>query len=633
MLETMRMCPRTRARMRAAKHPRTAALAGPSPIRYSSAMYFRVMLAVLSLCIACDREDLGEIEARGKDHKGDPVEALPPLEGCSELAFEAGFVFGPGHALIRGLGDLPYNSATCEALALDADGDHVVDGQAICDKRAAKSQGLAPGSTHFVTFDVGEATQCGCSCGPRSSCDNPAKYSDYDAIGAGTYADPHELYTAAQLRDIAASPDAWSRSYVQCGDIDLALNYAPNRPYFMIPEFTGDYDGQGHAIRGFTYDTAGPYYHPPTAPEQYIGLFQVLAGRVSRLDLTAVDVSALAPNLYLGGLAGHAAVTDFWRIAVDGRVAGDLHEALVGGVASTSYGSRFTDVTVDVELIGLMVGGVTYRAGGTLPSFFERIHATVDIDAGWYAGAVAHAAFDTHARDIRADGYIHTGDNAGGVFNIFMGTLLRGASDVDIDAFLNAGGLINSCYNCGVAQSRASGDIVAPEGGGLINAVAAFTPAPTYVVDSYATGSIIGGGPDGINAMGGLINTVYGDVAIARCYSSGTVTGTATYGGVAGFIGYAEGAEILDSFTTSAATGPNMLPFARLDDYANPSPVDPSNRYDSDVTPFVPNQGTPVSGATGVFFDPNTHFGWSWPTGSGGWTFTPGQLPTLTDVP
>jgi hypothetical protein len=126
------------------------------------------------------------------------------------------------------------------------------------------------------------------------------------------------------------------------------------------------------------------------------------------------------------------------------------------------------------------------------------------------------------------------------------------------------------------------------------------------VVDSYATGSIVGGEPGGSNAMGGLINTVHGDVSIARCYSSGTLTGNATYGHVAGAIGYGDGPEILDSFTTSAATGPNMLPFG----YLTLSPVHPSNRYDSDVTPIVPDQGTPVSGATGVFFDPNTHFGW-----------------------
>jgi len=65
----------------------------------------------------------------------------------------------------------------------------------------------------------------------------------------------------------------------------------------------------------------------------------------------------------------------------------------------------------------------------------------------------------------------------------------------------------------------------------------------------------------------------------------------------------------------------------------SPAPIDPSNRYDSDVNPIVPDQGTPVSGATGVFSDPNTHFGYDWPVGAGGWTFTPGQLPTLTDLP
>jgi len=45
-----------------------------------------------------------------------------------------------------------------------------------------------------------------------------------------------------------------------------------------------------------------------------------------------------------------------------------------------------------------------------------------------------------------------------------------------------------------------------------------------------------------------------------------------------------------------------------------------------------PRPGYAASLAAGVFSDPDADLGYSWPTGSGGWTFAPGQLPRLTDA-
>jgi hypothetical protein len=620
-------------------------------------MKLHAFVMTLGVCAACDVEDPVEVAARDKELPVDPKDAdkpppvdpedadkpppvdpedadKPPSQFCSEAAFEAKMLFGPGHQFVSGFGDLPYNAATCEALASDGDGDHVIDGQAVCDQRAHSSQGLPPGATHFVTYQQGESTQCGCTCGERSACDQPAKYTDYDAIGAGTFADPHEIYTAAQLRDIAGDPDAWHRSYVQCLDINLAPHYSPLRPYFMIPEFSGDYDGQGRAIRGFTYDSAGPYYAPPAATEHFVGLFGYLSGRVSRLSLTDAFVSMLDEDEYLnlGVLSGQAAFADVWKLNVDGRVEAYKWNATVGGVSAYIYGGRYTDITVDMSLAGLVAGGIAYSAGGLHDAHFERIRSTVDIEAGYYGGGIAGTARG-HVRDSRVDGTIHAYDAAGAIFQ-YTGSLRGVASDVDIVARFSAGGLVHTCQNCDVANTRASGSITAPEAGGLINLLLAYT-GPSSVVDSYASGAITGDDSLGHNTLGGLIGVIDtdGGFTVARCYSSGDVSGISTYGSVGGAVAYAANAEILDVFSTGAATGPNALPFGLAGSIGSPAPIDPSNRYDSDVNPIVPDQGTPVSGATGVFSDPNTHFGYDWPVGAGGWTFTPGQLPTLTDLP
>jgi hypothetical protein len=590
---------------------------------------YRVLPALVLLAsIACDPAEHDELDERGG--KVETYEPMPPGKGdaekapllCKELTFEGVQLFPADHSFVPGVGDLPWGPGACESRSGDADHDLVIDGQESCD-HIAGIIGLAPGTTHFVTFEHEGALQCGCTCGPRSACDQPGAYTDYDAVGSGTYADPYQIYTAAQLADLKhafGAPD----SYVQCADINLASYYSPSKPYFTITYLQGDYDGQGHAIRGFTYDMAGPYL--PLITHYNIGLFEQLAGRVSRLRMQDVYLFVPDSPRVIGGLAARIDGGEVWDVDVTGELKGPLAASdgvYVGGIAgAVFYDSRVTDIGVDVRLHGRRAGGVAAWTSdaNNLDPYFAGIDAVVDIVANYGGGLVGSTR--GRIRDAYVTGTVAAVDDGGGAAAYLNGSMQRVSADVAVTAKYVAGGLVARCAGCSLDDTRATGAVQAPNAGGLVGETSS---PPSTVVDSYATGTVTGDGA-GINVLGGLVGYVGPYSSVSRCYSAGDVTGSTPSGFVGGAIGYSSVVTIQSVFSTGAASGPNALPFGTFQ-------VPASNRYNSDANPVVPNQGTPASAASGVFSDPNTNFGYNWPVGPGGWNFAPGQLPRLTDLP
>lgn len=561
-----------------------------------------------------------------------------PAKVCDEVAFEKSRVYPPGYALVPGLADLPPSVPGCEALQIDEDVDGVVEGQALCDDLVAAAQGLPAGSSHFVVFPGEKGLKCGCTCAERPACAQPSHYEKYDAVGAGTYAEPFEIWTAEQLWDLAHRPGAGDHAFVQCRDIDLEPFYESGWEYFFVPALSGSYDGRGHRIVNFTYDVFGDWYAWPLdiADEQHVGLFGRLTGAVHDLELVDAKVR-LTPyyNDSLGAIAGYTDGADLWRLTIDGGVWG---ASSVGGVAGTVNNSRASDIDVVVRVRGYAgTGGVfgnMFGFGGATVGL-HRVTALTEGDGDGVGGIVGFAS-NLVARDLHVAGSVAGNGLAGGAFAHFEGDGRRISADVDVSSEWGyAGGLSGSASDASLQEVRASGDVLGwSHAGGLLGLLG----GDVTVRDAYATGDV--GTSDFFAAATGRLGGFVGwatdaSVTIERCYSSGSIAGN--YGPYfisnSGFIGGAGFAEVRDSFATGAVVGDFALAFGSFGAWDAPVPVDPSNRYNSDVSPISPDQGTPASLASGVFSTPNASFGWAWPVGPGGWTFTPGALPTLTDVP
>ena len=120
--------------------------------------------------------------------------------------------------------------------------------------------------------------------------------------GSGTAKDPYLIYTAEQMNAIGANPDDWDEPFRLMADIDLSdytgtefnliglyvgWNSSKNKP------FTGVFDGNGHTISNFTYDSNGV---------GYIGLFGYVGGGEVR-DVGLIEPDVQAPgSSYVGSL-------------------------------------------------------------------------------------------------------------------------------------------------------------------------------------------------------------------------------------------------------------------------------------------------------------------------------------------
>jgi len=158
--------------------------------------------------------------------------------------------------------------------------------------------------------------------------------------GSGTSFSPYLIYNAAQLNAIGANAGDWGSNFRLMADIDLSgYDGEEGRPSFNrigyyinfvsnIP-FTGVFDGGGHTISNFTFDS--------TAGNDGVGIFGYLrysVTQVKNVKLTNVDVSSTS-TMGTGGLVGYMFNGTVSGCSVQGgSVSGD-HD--VGGLVGTAW--------------------------------------------------------------------------------------------------------------------------------------------------------------------------------------------------------------------------------------------------------------------------------------------------------
>lgn len=506
----------------------------------------------------------------------------------------------------------------------------------------------------------------GCACTDCGMDPGASGLVAFDSIGLGDEVSPHEIYNPEQLADLAESQPAWNREFIQCTDIDLAPYYAAGGDEFSAATgaepFTGNYDGGGRVIAGFTTATRG-------------GLFSALGGAVSNLTLQDAVVTAEATH---GALANAANGAEISNVRVVEPYFGDYVGQRVGGVVGTLTNSTLSEV--DVESPVFDGNGIWAELGGVASSIEDSTVSNVvvtdlEIDApSARAGGLVERSVRSTVSDAWVDGGFVRANAAGGAAaTIRESTFTNVETSADVLGF-TAGGFAYGLQQWSdglpsvISDCLAEGDVSPRDGingfpggdkGGFLGWMSGGT-----VERSGATGDvsfITSSQTSYVAAMGGFVGTLYptGEILIEDAFALGNVdrslgaTGDDDVGGFAGEIsGPANGSEAVsihrgfaagnvEGVTTGAFVGSVELTNINITEsfgighhtgtggcFVGGGTInDDGNNYVADI-PCACEIEPGVSAAPLADFDqPNDNLGFSWSTDV--WTFEDGALPAL----
>ncbi|MHC4069801.1 MAG: GLUG motif-containing protein [Planctomycetota bacterium] len=343
-------------------------------------------------------------------------------------------------------------------------------------------------------------------------------------VGSGDANDPYQIWTAEDMQAIGADANYWDAHFVLMEDINLSaytgtsFNIIGEVYYdsgWVVKPFRGVFDGRGHTVSNFTYDSNGV---------DYIGLFGWIdnpKAEIKNLGLIAPDVDAGNGNK-IGSLVGRLQTGTIADCYVkDGDISGDYH---VGGLVGLG-GSTITHCHVTANVSGTAYVGGILGVNDT-GEISNCQFSGVVLGRGSYSGGIT----GINRSRSRISNCYSNGSVSGlhGVGGITGGNFSGSISD----------GLVNKCFTfCDVTGDRQVGGLI-----GLNKA---------DVLDSYSRGTVTAN-----EAVGGLIGknggSILGYGEIVNCYSTGNVSGDSNTGGL---VGLNDSGTVSDSFWDVNSSG------------------------------------------------------------------------------
>jgi hypothetical protein len=336
--------------------------------------------------------------------------------------------------------------------------------------------------------------------------------------GSGTADHPYKIASAADLLEMAADANDYSKSFIQTADINLAgqtfttaIISPSNSPdgYYHGTIFTGVYDGNDHKITNFSINGGTTCY---------LALFGFVGygGHVKNLGVEYVSITG---NYAVAGLAATIEEGLLTNCYAAGAVSGTDE---VGGLAGDSYKSTFTSCHATGSVSGgSSAGGLAgENRSGTMTSCYAACSVSGTQSIGGLAGVNVGTATLT---DCYATGSV-TGTS------YYVGGLVGINNDTST---------ITNCYATGtVSGTQSTGGLAGYNGG------------PSTLISCHATGSV-----SGTDYVGGLVGqNPYG--ILTACYATGSVTGTDYVGGL---MGYNPFGTLTSCYATGSASGNNVV--------------------------------------------------------------------------
>ncbi|KPK04943.1 MAG: hypothetical protein AMJ56_16600 [Anaerolineae bacterium SG8_19] len=323
--------------------------------------------------------------------------------------------------------------------------------------------------------------------------------------GSGEPNDPYLINDANHMQAIGADSNDWDKHFKLGEDIDLSaytgeefniIGYKTLDPYENWP-FTGVFDGNGHTISNFTYDSN---------VANDIGLFGYVNdpnAKIKNLGLSDTNVT-IERGYNIGSLVGEIHNGDIIGcFAVGGSINGGMDTGGLGGLVGTNRGATisdcFADVAVTADVFGIAAGGLV---GYNVEGIITRCSATGDV-VGNAAGGLIGELGKGYVSDCYAGGDVY------------------GSSSFSS----NTGGLVGEVVNADISNSHSSGDVHGHDDvGGLVGKIAG---PQVEVSNCYSTGDV-----NGTRYTGGFVGRNIG--LILDCYSVGNVLGIEQVGGLVG---------------------------------------------------------------------------------------------------
>jgi hypothetical protein len=322
--------------------------------------------------------------------------------------------------------------------------------------------------------------------------------------GSGEPNDPYLINDANHMQAIGADSNDWDKHFKLGADIDLSaytgeefniIGYKTLDPYENRP-FTGVFDGNGHTISNFTYDSnvvndigLFGYINDPNAEIKNLGLRDTYV-TIER----GYNIGSLVGEIHNGYITG--------CFAVGGSITSGMESSGLGGLVGTNRGAKISDCFADVAVSAFMFAGGLVGSNANVEGIITRCGATGDVEAyGAAGGLIGHLA-----RGYVSDCYAG-GDVYGSSFSS------------------NTGGLVGEVVTADISNSHSSGDVHGhADVGGLVGKIAG---PQVEVSNCYSTGDV-----NGTRYTGGFVGRNIG--LILDCYSVGNVLGIEQVGGLVG---------------------------------------------------------------------------------------------------
>jgi hypothetical protein len=246
--------------------------------------------------------------------------------------------------------------------------------------------------------------------------------------GSGTAEEPYQIWTAADMQAIGADLNYWGAHFELMADIDLSgytgtsfnligyyVSGSNNSP------FTGVFDGNGHTISNFTYNSTGG---------GYTGLFGAVVGETAEIK----DLGLINPNVSTGTGGKVAALAG---IIYYGRISGCWVE---GGQVSSS---------------GSIVGGL---AGRISFATIANCRTSCSVSGGTIVGGLVANPLGMIVNCYSAGSVSATGNRVGGLVGTCIATVSNCYSTASVSGASEVGGLLGS-FNTPIINSYSTGSV------------------------------------------------------------------------------------------------------------------------------------------------------------------------------
>ncbi|MHC4110665.1 MAG: GLUG motif-containing protein, partial [Planctomycetota bacterium] len=364
--------------------------------------------------------------------------------------------------------------------------------------------------------------------------------------GSGTPQSPYQIRDANHMQVIGADANDWDKHFKLMADIDLSAFTGTSfniigyyESYYDKKPFTGVFDGNGHAISNFTYDSNG------VDAKGLFGYINDLNAEVKNLGLIDPDVDEGTGN-YVGSLVGYLRGGTVTSCYVEGGSVSGYRD--VGGLVGFNRDGTITDSYAG--------GNVTGNSGvGGL------------VGENWY-GTIKNCYVKGSVLGGLCVGGLVGSQSGGTITNCYSTCSVSGYEDIGGLVGLSDENTITNCYSFGCVSGNESV-------GGLVGYSGHWSSEGDTITNCSATGSVVGdkcvGGLVGYNystinscystanvfggsSVGGLVG--YNFDTITKCYSTGSVVGNETVGGL---VGNNRNGTITNSYSTGSVTGTNYV--------------------------------------------------------------------------